>query len=162
MSRQQDTTTYLTQKWYDKLVKELHELKETKLPNTLEKLKEAIEQWDISENAEYDTAMSEKELFEKRINEIEHILTDVSIIERQEWWQIRYGSEVTIQDDKKRTYDYTIVWSGEIEVNNKESSLETISFESPLWRSLRGKEEGDIITVKAPNRKYTITITKVK
>lgn len=133
-----------------------------KLPNTLEKLKEAIEQWDISENAEYDTAMSEKELYEKRINEIEHILTDVSIIERQEWWKIRYGSEITIQDEKKRTYDYTIVWSWEIEVSKENKTIETISFESPLWRSLKGKEEGNTVTVKAPNRKYTITITKVK
>jgi len=59
-----DNTQYLTQEGFDKLLVEKTQLIDEKIPATLERLKEAISQWDISENAEYDTAMSEKELIE--------------------------------------------------------------------------------------------------
>jgi transcription elongation factor GreA len=63
-------------------------------------LKEAIAQGDISENAEYDTAMGEKELIEARISEIEQTLQDVEIIEHTDTNEIRYGATVIIEDDK--------------------------------------------------------------
>lgn len=153
-----DNKQYLTKEWYDKLLLELNNLKETKLPETLERLKEAISQWDISENAEYDTAMSEKELIEGRIKEIEAMLVDVEIIKHKKaWWEIRYGSIVTFQDDKKREHTYTIVGTGEVNV------LEwTMSLESPIGSALNGKKKWDTVTVKAPSRRYDIKITKVK
>jgi transcription elongation factor GreA len=60
--------------------KELHSLKNTELPAALERLREAIGQGDISENSEYDTAISEKELIESRISELEDFLSNVQII----------------------------------------------------------------------------------
>ena len=150
-------TTYLTKEGYDKLLEEVRKLKEEKLPATLERLKEAISQWDISENAEYDTAMGEKELIEARINEINLIMWDVEIIEHQEWGEIRYGSQVTIEDEKKRQHTYTLVGTGEVDVLNN-----TISFESPLGHAIRGKQKGDKVQVKAPTKKYAVTIVDVK
>lgn len=150
-------TTYLTKDWYEKLLEEIRYLKEEKLPSTLERLKEAISQWDISENAEYDTAMSEKDLINSRIWEIEIILTDVEIIERAEWWEVRYWSTVIIKDDKWREETWTVVWSGEVDVLSN-----TISFQSPLWHAIRGKVKGDTVQVKAPNRKYAVEIVEVK
>jgi len=150
-------TTYLTKEWYEKLLEEVRMLKEEKLPATLERLKEAISQWDISENAEYDTAMSERELIEARINEIQSILGDVEIIEHQEWWEIRYWSNVIIKDDKWREHAYTLVWTGEVDVLSN-----TISFESPLGHAIRGKVKGDKVQVKAPTKRYEVTIVDVK
>lgn len=151
------TSTHLTQAWYDKLLEELRTLKETKLPAVLERLKEAISQWDISENAEYDTAMSEKELIEARIAEIETTLSNVEIIERSKGGDIRYGSVVTFKDEKNKEFEFTIVGSGEVDILNG-----TISFQSPLGSAIRGKKKGDVVQVRAPNKKYSITIMDVK
>lgn len=85
------------------------ELKNNKLPAVLERLKEAIAQGDISENAEYDTAMGEKELIEARIAEIEQILQDVEIIEHADTSEIRYGSTVVIEDEKGAVSTWRIV-----------------------------------------------------
>lgn len=153
-------TTFLTKEWYDKLLEELNLLKKDKLPTVLERLKEAISQWDISENAEYDTAMSEKELIEARIAEIETILTNVEIIEMEQTkdgGEVRYWSKVTVMDDKKREYTRTIVGSGEVDIFNN-----TISFQSPLGHALRGKRVGDTVQVRAPQKKYSVTITSIK
>ncbi len=149
--------TFLTKEWHDRILEELHTLKDIKLPNALWRLKEAISQWDISENAEYDTAMNEKELIESRISEIEHILDNVEIIEHQDSSEIRYGSTVTVQDEKERTFTYSIVWTWEVDVLKN-----TISFESPLGYALKWKGVGDKVIVKAPNKKYTVTIIDVK
>lgn len=151
--------TFLTKEWYDKLLEELNRLKKEKLPYTLERLREAISQWDISENAEYDTAMSEKELIEARIAEIETTLQNVEIIDRKDiqTGEVRYGSIVTIKDDKERESTWRVVWSWEVD------ALEgTISFQSPLWHALRGKKVGDTAQVRAPSRKYSVTVTKIE
>lgn len=150
-------TTHLTKEWLLKLQEEVQVLKHTKLPAVLWRLKEAIAQWDISENAEYDTAMGEKELIESRINEINDILQDVEVIEYTDTQEIRYWSTVTLEDDKWIVTTRKLVWSWEVDV-----LAWTLSFESPLWHSLRWKKVGDVIQVRAPQRKYNATITEVK
>lgn len=148
---------FLTKEWYEKLVEELRMLKEEKLPATLERLKEAIAQWDISENAEYDTSMSEKDLIWSRINEIEEMLLNVQIIEKNApGGDVRYGSVVTFKDDKDREYTVTVVGSGEMDILSG-----TISLDSPLGIALRWKSKGMVAPVKAPNRKYMIEIMAV-
>jgi transcription elongation factor GreA len=151
------TPTFLTKEWYEKLLAELHQLKHDKLPQVLERLKEAINQWDISENAEYDTAMSDKDLIESRISEIQHTLENVEIIEAwQSSSEIRFWSRVTFKDYKGRETTVTIVGSGEVDVMQG-----TISFDSPLGAALRGKRKGDTVHVRAPNKKYDVTITQI-
>lgn len=150
-------TTYLTKEWYEKILEELRLLKEEKLPQILERLKEAISQGDISENAEYDTAMSDKDLIEARIKQIEATLENVEIIEGGvKGGEVRYGSVVTIKDEKDRNTELTIVGSGEVDVLQW-----TISFESPLGAALRGKRKGDTVQVRAPQRKYSVTIVDI-
>lgn len=113
-------------------------LKDEKLPQILERLKEAISQGDISENAEYDTAMSDKDLLEARIAEIEVTLENVEIIAggARGGNEVRYGSLVTIRDDKDKEAHLTIVGGGEVDILKG-----TISFESPLGMALRGKKK---------------------
>ena len=150
-------TTFLTKEWYEKLLAELKLLKEEKLPYVLEKLKEAIAQWDISENAEYDSAMSERELIEARIKKIEAMLEDVEIIEEQKWWEIRYGSTVVLKDEKWKLYELKIVGTNESDI------LEwTISFKSPLGHAIQGKKKWDKVSVTATQKKYQMTIVEVK
>lgn len=151
-------TTYLTKDGYDNLLKELAKLKEISLPTILERLKEAISQGDISENAEYDTAMSERELAEARILEIEIIVQNVEFIDETQtkWGVIRYGSQVTVVDDKWRENTWKIVGSGEVN-----AMTSTISFQSPMGQALRGKKEWDKVQVRAPNRRYELKIKEV-
>lgn len=139
------------------MVQELHRLKTIDLPEALERLKEAIGQGDISENSEYDTAISEKELIESRIGQIEEFLNNVQIIEGTSGSKdVRYGSKVTIDKDGQK-YTLTIVGSGEVDILN-----DTISFDSPLGSALKGKMKGDVCKVKADSGRYEVKILDVK
>jgi len=151
--------TFLTKEWYEKLLEELRLLKDEKLPQTLERLKDAISQGDLSENAEYDTAMSDKDLLEARIWEIENTLENVEIIEggTKSTGEVRYGSLVTFKDDKDRETQVTIVGTGEVDI-----LAGTVSFESPLGIAIRWKKKGDVVQVRAPSKKYNVTIVSVK
>jgi len=154
----QNNVHHLTQEWYEKLKKELDELKNKKLPEVLNRLKEAAEQWDISENAEYETAMAEKDQIEIRISQIEEILSNAQIIEGgKKSKYVTYWSKVIFEDDKGRQYEVDIVWTGEANALSW-----TISFHSPLGIALKGKKVGDVATVKAPKGHYQIKILDVK
>ena len=149
---------YLTKEGYEKLLEELRKLKEEELPKVLEILKEAIAQWDISENAEYDAAMERKNQIEIRIAQIEEIIKNVQIIDETKKSQnIGYGSIVKFVDDKWKEYEVTIVWTSEVDVEENHFSLE-----SPLGKALAGKKAGDKVTIRAPKWKYQIQILEVK
>ncbi len=154
-----ESVNYLTKEGYENMLQELHRLKNDELPAALQRLKEAIGQWDISENSEYDTAISEKELIESRIGEIEEFMTNVQIIEEDQKGggnEIRYGSKVTIERDGQKN-QLTIVGSGEVDILN-----DTISFESPLGSAIKGKKKGDVVRVKADSGRYDVKIVDVK
>ncbi len=155
-----DNVNFLTKEGYDNLLAELNRLKNEELPAALERLKEAIGQGDISENSEYDTAISEKELIESRIAEIEAFLADVQIIEddKGKSKDIRYGSKVKLElVESKKVYEYTIVGSGEVDVLKG-----TLSFESPLGSAIKGKKKGDVVRVRADIGRYEVKILDVK
>ena len=147
---------HLTKEWYDKLVKNLQDLKEVELPEILARLKSAIEQWDLSENAEYEQAMEDKNMIEKKIAEIEELLKNVQIIENATMDTVWYGNKVTIERDwKKETYE--IVWTGEVDIfNNK------ISLHSPLWTAIKDKKRGDVVTIDSPKWEYQVKIIDIK
>jgi transcription elongation factor GreA len=150
-------TNFLTKEWFNKLVNELKELKEVKLPAVLERLKDAIAQWDISENAEHETALAEKDLLEARIIEIEDLISDVEIIDKVDSsWEVKYWSKVTLKDEKWKEISYTIVWSWEVDIFEW-----TISFQSPMWTALKWKKVWDVINIRAPKWKYQVTITGI-
>ncbi len=103
--------------------------------------------------------MSEKELAEARIMEIESILQDVEIIEKtKSTGEIRYGSKVKVKEEKgDKEYEVTIVGTGEVDVLEN-----TISFQSPVGKALRGKKKGDVVQVDAPQKRYSLTVLSVK
>lgn len=155
-----ENTNYLTKEGYDNLVAELNKLKNEDLPAALSRLKEAIGQGDISENSEYDTAISEKELIESRIAEIEAFLADVQIIEddKSKSKDIRYGSKVKLEMvESGKVVEYTIVGSGEVDILSG-----TISFDSPLGIAIKGKQKGDVVRVRADIGRYDVKIIDVR
>lgn len=149
---------YLTKEWFDKLTVELQLLKTEKLPWVLQRLKDAIWQWDISENSEYETAIAEKDLVESRILEIGELLSNVEII-KWKWvsTEVKYSSKVKLEDEKWKTYEFTMVGSWEVDI-----LADTISFDSPVWVAIKWKKKWDIVNVRSPRGRIKMKILEIK
>ncbi|MDO8435131.1 MAG: transcription elongation factor GreA [bacterium] len=145
--------TYMSDEALEKLKEELNSLKTVKRREIAQKIHEAKEQGDLSENAEYQEAKDEQAWVEGRILEIESILKNVVTFQKQPGQQtVTIGSTVIIVSDAgEKTFEIV----GTQEVN---AALGKISNESPLGLALLGKRVGDVVTVRTPNgtREYTI------
>ena len=128
-----------------KLENELEELKVVKRKEIADKIKEAREQGDLSENAEYDAAKEEQGHIEKRIEEIEKILKNAEVVDEDEidLDKISVGCKVKIFDvEFDEELELYIVGSTEADsLNNK------ISNESPLGKALIGAKVGETVQV---------------
>ncbi len=139
----------LTYEGLKALEAELEELTVVKRKEISQKIKEAREQGDLSENAEYDAAKEEQRIIEGRIEELQAILKDAEVVDEDDTkkGQINIGSQVTILDvEFKEEVVYNIVGSTEANVLNN-----LISNESPLGRAIMGHKKGDTVTVETPN-----------
>lgn len=136
----------LTYEGLQKLEAELHDLKVVKRKEVSQKIKEAREQGDLSENAEYDAAKDEQRDIEARIEEIEKILKNAEVVVEDEvdLDKISIGCKVRIYDcEFEEELEYKIVGSTEA------SSLQgKISNESPVGRALLGARVGDVVHVE--------------
>ena len=125
---------------------ELENLKVVKRKEVAGKIKEAREQGDLSENAEYDAAKDEQRDIEARIEELEKILKNAEVVVEDEvdLDKINIGCQVKILDiEYSEELDYKIV--GSTEANSLDGK---ISNESPVGRALLGKQIGDVVTVE--------------
>ena len=143
-----DKEVFLTREGYDKLKREYDELCSNGRKEMAEKIKIAREFGDLSENAEYDAAKEEQGFLEKRIREINEMLTAATIIDEANisTKAVSVGCSVKLLDiefDEK--LEYRIVGTGEAKI---EENL--ISNESPLGSALMGKKKGAIVDVKTP------------
>ena len=135
----------LTYAGLKKLEDELHDLKVVKRKEVAEKIKEAREQGDLSENAEYDAAKDEQRDIEARIEELEKILKNAEVVVEEEvdLDRISIGCKVDILDvEYNETFTYKIV--GSTEANSLKGK---ISNESPVGRALIGAQKGDTVSV---------------
>ncbi len=135
---------------------ELHQLKVFKRKEVAAKIKEAREQGDLSENAEYDAAKDEQRDIEARIEELEKILKNAEVVVEDEvdLGTINIGCRVIILDmDYNEELDYKIV--GSTEANSLKGK---ISNESPVGKALIGKKVGEIAEVEtqAGTMKYKV------
>lgn len=138
--------TILTYTGLKALEEELENLRVVKRKEVAEKIKEAREQGDLSENAEYDAAKDEQRDIEARIEEIEKILKDVEIVDENEvdLDKINIGCTVLLYDEEfEEEVEYSIV--GSTEAN---SLAGKISNESPLGAALLGKAVGEQVFVE--------------
>ncbi len=140
--------TLLTYKGLQNYENELQELKVVRRKEVAQKIKEAREQGDLSENAEYDAAKDEQRDIEARIEELEAILKNVEVVVEDEvdLDAISVGCQVKILAcDSDREMEYKIV--GSTEANSLKGK---ISNESPVGKALIGAKVGDIVSVETP------------
>lgn len=127
---------------------ELENLKVVKRKEVAGKIKEAREQGDLSENAEYDAAKDEQRDIETQIAELEEILKNAEVVQDNNTDKdaIKMESVVKLHDvEYDEDIEYVIVGSSEADsLNNK------ISNESPLGAAMLGKKVGDTVKVEAP------------
>ena len=145
----------LTQVGVDELKHELEKLKQRR-QDVAQKLKDAKEQGDLSENSDWEAAQDEQKYVEGRINEVEHILQNVQVITvPANSKQVQLGSTVTLQQNGNEVI-YTLV--GSIESNPREGK---ISNESPIGRELLDKKVGEEVTVLTPSSTTIFKVTKI-
>lgn len=155
-----DKKNILTYAGLRKLEDELQDLKVNKRKEVAQKIKEAREQGDLSENAEYDAAKDEQRDIEARIEEIEKILKNAEVVDEDEidLEKINVGCKVKVLDmDYNDEIDFKIVGSTEAD-----SLMQKISNESPVGRELIGKKKGDIVKVEIPNGVATYKILDIQ
>ena len=123
-----------------------------------ERIKEAREFGDISENSEYDDAKNEQAMLEQRIAQLEERLRSAQVVDPKDISTdvVQVGSVVPVKDEKTgKSQKFTIV--GSAEANPAESKL---SNESPVGRALIGRKRNDVVSVQVPRgpaRKLKIT-----
>ena len=136
----------LTYAGLKKLEDELFDLRVNQRREVAQKIKEAREQGDLSENAEYDAAKDEQRDIEARIEEIEKILKNAEVVVEEDvnLDQISIGCNIRILDlEFDEELEYKIV--GSTEANSLKGK---ISNESPVGRALIGKKVGEMVTVE--------------
>ena len=141
-----DKKTILTYAGLKKLEDELENLKVVKRKEVAVKIKEAREQGDLSENAEYDAAKDEQRDIEARIDEIEKILKNAEVVVEDEvdLDKINIGCTVLVYDlEFEEEIEFKIV--GSTEANSLEGK---ISNESPVGKALIGKSVNDVVEVE--------------
>jgi len=151
----------LTPEGLDKLKAEIEHLSTEKRREVAERIKEAREFGDISENSEYDDAKNEQAMLEARIASLEDKLRSASVIDASELDNdvVRVGSLVNVKDETSgKSLKYTIV--GSTESNPAENKL---SNESPVGKALVGHKRNDEVSVQLPNGKARkLKITKIE
>ena len=151
----------ITQEGLEKLKSEIEHLSTTKRREVAERIKEAREFGDISENAEYDDAKNEQALLEQRIAQLEERLRRATVIDEKEVAtdEVSFGSVVHVKDQKTGdSQKFQIV--GSTEANPLEQKL---SNESPIGKALLGHKRNDVVTVDVPRGpKKKLKITKIE
>jgi transcription elongation factor GreA len=146
----------LTVEGQQKLEQELNYLETTRRREVGERIKEAKEFGDISENSEYDDAKNEQAWVESRIIEVNQILAHATIIASpKKNDKVVLGSKVELQDvESGEAHKYQIVGSAEADPRN-----DKISNESPVGQAIMGRKKGDTVSVPLPSGKsleYTV------
>lgn len=133
---------------------ELKDLK-ARRGDVADKISEARDFGDLSENAEYDAAREEQGLLETRIAEIEEIISNAEIIKASRKSTVDLGSRVELKTGNKRMV-YTIV--GPVEADPLAGK---VSNESPIGMALYGKKVDDKVTIETPKGNISYTVVSV-
>ena len=141
-----DKKNILTYEGLKRYEDELQNLKVVKRKEVAQKIKEAREQGDLSENAEYDAAKDEQRDIELRIEELEKLLKNAEVVVEDEidLDKINIGCKVKVYDvDEDEEMEFKIV--GSTEANSLQNKF---SNESPVGQALIGKKVGDVVDVE--------------
>jgi transcription elongation factor GreA len=151
---------YLSREGYEKLKKELEELKQVKRPELSQKISEARDFGDLRENAEYHAAKEALTLLEAKITQLEQTLHRAKILKKEDMAEnkVTILSQVTIEDLNRGTqFTYTLVAPEE-----SDFSQNKISTTSPVGKALLGKEVGDVVEIQVPAGMLKYKILDIK
>jgi transcription elongation factor GreA len=151
----------ITKEGLDKLQTDIEHLSTVKRREVAERIKEAREFGDITENSEYDDAKNEQALLEQRIAQLEERLRRSIVIDAKglDTGSVSVGVLVHVKDQKSgESRKFQIV--GPAEANPTEQKL---SNESPIGKALLGHKRGDVVTIDVPRGpKKKLKITKIE
>ena len=151
--------SYLTPEGAEELRRELDKLIKVRRPELARKLKEAVAQGDLKENADYHDAKEQLGFVEGRIQYLENLLRSATIIEANGSSDVvRLGSEVTIREDGADE-DETYMIVGAAEANPREGK---ISHESPIGAALLGLKKGAKVRVQTPGGEVEFKICAIR
>jgi transcription elongation factor GreA len=152
-------TTYLTPEGAEELRRELDTLLNVRRPELAAKLKEAVAQGDLKENADYHDAKEQQAFIEGRIQYVENLLRSAVIIEATgKTDMVQIGSRVTIRiDGESEDETYTIV--GAAEANPSEGKISNLS---PIGSALLGAKRGEKVRAKTPGSEIVIKVKKIE
>ena len=151
--------TYLTTDGVKNLEAELEQLKGPARNELSKRLKAAIEQGDLSENADYSKAKEDQGFLEGRIQEIEAMLKNYILIDERTRKQglVEIGATVTIQEGNDEPETYYLVGPAEADPINGR-----ISFESPIGSALLDHAPGETVVVSTPGGDLNFKILEIK
>jgi transcription elongation factor GreA len=155
-----DENHYLTPQGEEKLKQQLAELKGPVRDELARRLRAAIQQGDLSENADYIHAKEEQGFIEGRIQNIERILKNCQIIPEGKVpgrEKVEIGAHVSIREGDLPVETYHLVGPAEADPRNG-----MISFESPIGSALMDHKVGDIVVVKTPGGEMSLLITAIE
>ena len=150
--------SYLTADGEKKLRAELEELKGPARENLSKRLRSAIQQGDLSENADYISAKEEQGFLEGRILELEQILKNVRTIDEsgQARDMVDIGAHITVQEEDYPPDTYYLVGPKEADPKNGR-----ISYESPIGKALIGHRVGDEVLAETPGGMIKLKIVSI-
>jgi transcription elongation factor GreA len=154
-----DEQQFLTAEGAAELREELDDLINVKRPQLAERLRDAISQGDLSENADYSDAKEQQAFLEGRIQYLENLLRSAVIIDGNDAGaplEVQVGTEVTIQAEGEPEETYRIVGAAEANPRNGK-----ISNESPIGAALLGHRKGDLVQVQTPGGEWTVKIRRI-
>lgn len=149
--------TYLTPEGAEKLRAELQELTGPKREELAQRLRAAIQMGDLSENADYHKAKEDQAFLEGRIQELEAILRNATIIEKKESDVVTVGSTVTVQEEGFDPETYYVVGAKEADPRGGK-----ISNESPIGSALLHHKVGDVVEAQTPGGTLRLKILKIE
>ncbi|MDE2572739.1 MAG: transcription elongation factor GreA [bacterium] len=155
-----DKEIVLTAEGLRKLEEELDHLKTVHRQEVNERIRQAKEFGDITENAEYEDAKQEQAFVEGRILKLEGMIRNARLIDESEYasGEVHLGATVKVKDiSNNRGFEFTIVGSAESDPGNQR-----ISNESPIGRALMGKKKGDEVVVNTPKGSVNYKIEQIK
>jgi len=150
---------YLTPEGAARLAEELERLIKVERPALAKRLRAAIQEGDLSENADYSKAKEDQAFLEGRIQELEYTLKNVTLIEEKTngFDKVEVGATVTVQEEDFEPETYRMVGAKETD-----PSKGRISNESPVGKALMGGAVGDLVEVQTPGGSYRLKILKIE
>lgn len=152
----------ISREGYDKKREEIRVMEDEVLPAIAEKIKEAREEGDLKENAEYHAQREQQGLVQAKINQLKTLLAGCYIVDRADMPKgvVSFGCTVTVRDladDLEEQYE--LVGPGE---ENYDGEVMKILTSSPIAQSMMGKKVGDVVEAEIPKGTLKLEIVDIK